>query len=544
MSQRGSGRIEMGPDDALPDLLLRVKASRGDEAVIAIPESSGILLTASEFRTLKSTADQVRVAITIETNDKLRAQLASMFGIAQEPYRTEEEQAVIDEHPSWPTPDSRLAPSRVSIPMGDLTTSKPWREEPVDASSGISVPPKPIPRPEYALEPRTGAIAKQAPEARAKMKPATVIGIAAGVLVALVVAAVLSVVLRTAEITVRTQHALVSTTLTVGYSTDGADVPGATITLPAKSEQFTVPYTAQVPATGSLDNQGGIASGSVQLRNISGKPVNLPAGTKLAMADGVAYTTTQDVAIPAGNTDKPGQAEVGIRAEKPGAAANRDPGSFTGQVAGQKGVYFGNPGAGITGGTDVLIKAVTEEDLAKARDQATAALSQQAQAFQLADGRVVIPSTVQPVGDPSVQSDHVAGDQIDTFTVTGQATYQALTINPAALPAQMRTDLRAQLAALVPSGYALTDDPIAFADPAEQTPGSGLLTVDATIDAAQALTPDMIAKVRDLTSGKSESDARTALASMGGVEVVDIRVTPALFVKSLPGAGKIDVRAE
>jgi hypothetical protein len=544
MSQRGSGRIEVGPDDALPDLLLRVKATRGDDAVIAIPESSGILLTATEFRTLKSTADQVRVDITLETNDKLRAQLASMFGIAYEPYRTEEEQAVVDEHPSWPTPDSRLAPSRVSIPMGDLTTSKPWREEPVDASSGISVPPKPIPRPEYALEPRTGAIAKQAPDARARMKPATIIGIGVGVLAALLVAAILSVVLRTAEITVRTQHAPVSTKLTVGYSTDGGDVPGATITLPAKAEQFTVPYTAQVPATGTLDNQGGTASGTVQLRNISGKAVTLPAGTRLAMADGVSYVTTANVTIPTGDTDKPGQAEAGIRAEKPGANANREPGRFTGEVPGQKGVYFGNPGAAVTGGTDVLIKAVTDDDLSKARDQATVAMNQQAQAYQLTDGRVVIPSTVQAVGDPSVQSDHPAGDQVDTFTVTGQATYQALTINPADLPEQMRSDIRAQLAALVPSGYAMTDDPIAFANPAEQNPGSGLLTVDATVDAAQALTPDMIAKVRDLASGKSEADARTALATLGDVEVVDIKVTPALFVKSLPGAGKIDVTAE
>src|SRR5690349_599810 len=148
MSQRGSGRIEVGPDDALPDLLLRVKATRGDGAVIVIPDDIGILLTATEFRTLKATADQVRVAITLESNDKLRAQLASMFGFAHEPHLSEDVHEVVDEHPSWPTPDSRLVPSRVSIPMGDLTTSKPWRDEPVDASSGISVPPKPVPRPE------------------------------------------------------------------------------------------------------------------------------------------------------------------------------------------------------------------------------------------------------------------------------------------------------------------------------------------------------------------------------------------------------------
>ena len=85
MSQRGSGRIEVGPDDALPDLLLRVKATRGDEAVIVIPDDIGILLTATEFRTLKATADQVRVAITLETNDKLRAQLREFYPAVRDP---------------------------------------------------------------------------------------------------------------------------------------------------------------------------------------------------------------------------------------------------------------------------------------------------------------------------------------------------------------------------------------------------------------------------------------------------------------------------
>jgi baseplate J-like protein len=544
MSQRGSGRIEVGPDDALPDLLLRVKATRGDEAVIAIPDDIGILLTATEFRTLKATADQVRVAITLETNDKLRAQLASMFGFAHEPFLSEDAQEVVDEHPSWPTPDSRLAPSRVSIPIGDLTTSKPWRDEPVDASSGISVPPKPVPRPEFALEPRTGSIAKQAPEARARTKPATIIGIAVAVLLAVLVAAVLSVVLRTAEITVRTPRQPVSTQLVVGYSTDGSDVPGATITLPATTEQFTVPYSAPVPATGMLDNQGGKASGTVQLRNISGKAVTVPAGTRLQMADGVVYLTSTNVSVPTGDADKPGQAEVGIQAEKPGTVGNRDSGTFTGQVEAVPGVYFGNPGTPISGGTDVLIKVVTDQDLENARDAAIASMNQSAKSFQLPDGRIVIPSTVQTAGDPSVQTDHAAGEQFDTFNVTGQATYQAQTISPADLPAQMQADLRNQLITQVPSGYILTSDPIAFTSPVEQAAGSGLMTVAVTVDAAEQLNPDRIDQIKTAASGKSEADARQAIGGIEGVEVVDISVSPALLDKTLPGASKIDVKAE
>jgi hypothetical protein len=544
MTQRGSGRIELGPDDALPDLLLRVKATRGDEAVITIPDSSPMLLTASEFRTLKTTADQVRVAITIETNDKLRSQLASMFGFAHAPYYSDEQLVVADEHPSWPTADSRLVASRVSVPMGDLTTSKPWRDEPVDASSGISVPPKPIPKPEFAMEPRTGAIAKQEPDARAKTKPSTVIGIVIGIFAALAVAAVLSVVLRTAEITVRTARQPVDTKLTVGYSTDGSDVPGATLTFPAEMTQFTVPYTAPIPATGVLDNQGGLASGTVQLRNISGEEVKLSAGTRLETADGNAYVTTVDVMVPTGDIDEPGKAEVAIQAESSGTASNREAGTLTGQIAELHGVYFGNPGSPIAGGTDVIIKVLTEQDIATARENATTKLNALASTYQLPDGRVVIPSTVELVGEISVEADHVAGDQVDSANISAQASYQALTINPDDLPDQTRTEIRNQLTVRVPSGFTLTDAPIVFSNPIESSPGSGLLTIEATLDAAARLTPELTAQIQNLASDKSQEDARASLAAVPDIDVVKIQVSPALFVKTLPGAAKIEVVAE
>jgi hypothetical protein len=428
--------------------------------------------------------------------------------------------------------------------MGDLTTSKPWRDEPVDASSGISVPPKPIPKPEFAMEPRTGAIAKQEPDARAKTKPTTIVGIVVGILAALAVAAVLSVVLRTAEITVRTARQPVATKLTVGFSTDGSDVPGATLTFPAEMTQFTVPYTAPIPATGVLDNQGGLASGTVQLRNISGEEVTLPAGTRMETADGTAYVTTADVMVPTGDVENPGKAEVAIQAETSGTASNREAGTLTGQVTEQPGVYFGNPGSPIAGGTDVIIKVLTEQDIATARENATTKLNALASAYQLPDGRVVIPSTVKLVGEISVEADHVAGDQVDSANISAQASYQALTINPDDLPDQTRTEIRNQLTVRVPSGFTLTDAPIVFSNPIESSPGSGLLTIDATVDAAARLTPEMIAQIQDLASDKSQEDARASLATVPDIDVMKIQVSPALFVKTLPGAGRIEVVAE
>ena len=68
--------------------------------------------------------------------------------------------------------------------------------------------------------------------------------------------------------------------------------------------------------------------------------------------------------------------------------------------------------------------------------------------------------------------------------------------------------------------------------------------IDRTIDAAEQLTVDRINQVKSAASGKSEADARQAIAGIEGVEVVDISVSPGLLDKTLPGEGKIDVKAE
>ncbi|HQY31205.1 MAG TPA: hypothetical protein PK691_07960, partial [Thermomicrobiales bacterium] len=175
MTDSNQARIDVGPDDGLPDLLMRIKATRGDEVFVSFDRRSGILLTAAEFRQLRLTTDQVRVDVTIATNDPLRIQLASMFGFAQV--------ALVDptidepplEHPNWPTTPDRQTVSRSSLPIDSVMTSKPWREEPVDASAGYSVPPRPIPKPEFALAPRTGSVHKQESEARARVRPASII---------------------------------------------------------------------------------------------------------------------------------------------------------------------------------------------------------------------------------------------------------------------------------------------------------------------------------------------------------------------------------
>lgn len=541
MTQYDPARIDLGPDEGLPDLLTRVRATRGDEVTVSFDEHSNLLLTASEFRQLRSTADQVRVDVILETSDPLRIQLASMFGFGHtnRPRQDMVEDEV--EHPNWPMQPDRVNVSRSQVPVGTVATSKPWREEAVDASIGLAVPPKPVPRPEFALEPRTGSIQHQASDARARMRTSSIIGAVAAIVALVCVAAVLSIVLRTGEVVVRTQRQTISTSLVVGYSTDGSQIAGSTVTLPAEQTQFTVPYVTTASATGVLDSASGKATGTIDLRNISGRRVTVPAGTQLTAADGQIFVTTADAVVASGDAEEPGTGQAIVTAAASGTAGNMALGTFTGPVPDVDGVFFANISGAFTGGSDVVAHVVTDADIQTATTSAQQQLDQMATTWQLPDGRVVIPSTVQPSGTASIEANHAAGEQADSFEISAQGSYTALTVDPNNLPENLQDQLRSTLLGLVPANYRLTDEPVRFANPTEAQPGTGLIEVDVSIDAAAILDQNTIDDIKRAAAGQSLADAKTAVANIPNVTVEDVSVQPSLIIRSMPSEGKIDV---
>lgn len=74
--------IVVGVNDALADVLDRLRFVTGRAARLDIPAASALFLTANEFRALKDAADQRGIRVTIESPDRLRLQLAGMFGFS------------------------------------------------------------------------------------------------------------------------------------------------------------------------------------------------------------------------------------------------------------------------------------------------------------------------------------------------------------------------------------------------------------------------------------------------------------------------------
>jgi hypothetical protein len=147
-------RILAGEGDGLPEVLQALRSTGGDQATVVIPPESGLFLTASEFRALKSTAEQVGVTVTVETDDRLRRQLAQMFTVEWQPLPFV---AAVPRTPTaWPARQTEVTPETVDEsepePAQDdrieLTTSKPWKAEVIDASRETALPPPPSMTPE------------------------------------------------------------------------------------------------------------------------------------------------------------------------------------------------------------------------------------------------------------------------------------------------------------------------------------------------------------------------------------------------------------
>src|SRR5581483_8705720 len=82
MSQTLPPRV-VASDDALEALLARLRqaGANGRPIDLVIPPDSSLLLTAAEFRTLRDAIDRERLAVTLRTDDPLRAQLARLLGV-------------------------------------------------------------------------------------------------------------------------------------------------------------------------------------------------------------------------------------------------------------------------------------------------------------------------------------------------------------------------------------------------------------------------------------------------------------------------------
>lgn len=520
-----SPKIVVGPNDTMPDVLIRLQPATGGRATLAIPSSSSLFLTASEFRALKAAAEAQRIILTVETDDRLRRQLANMFHIS-----------VVD-----------LLPSAVDELPGAEVLPQPIPEPPANGDRRRPVPTTPPPwDPQKDIDPdETEAEELPSPTEPRKLPISPkMLGIAAGGAVLLLILGVVAAfLLQSATVALTLRRSPVVADVTFGVVTPGtAAIDGVAFTVNAEPVTFDVPFTLTVPVTGVEREPDQIAGGTIALRNTGSEAIEIAAGTTFTDRNGVEYEFTGPVTVPAGSeVDGPGRAIGSIQASLGGEAANRDTGLLSGQL--ENGIYYSNRDGPIAGGTDFKRAVVAQEDIDGLLAAANQQLPEAARNFALPDGRQVVPGTVD-AGEFTYTLNAEAGDPADSITIDARMTVQAFAFSVSDVTNQAAASMEATLTQSAGAGSEVVSGTVSYGVPelVEDRGAAAVFRLQASADTRPLLSAERKDEIARAVAGKNVDDATVFLQSLPEVAAVRIESSPGFLPARIPGsAGKIEI---
>lgn len=353
-------------------------------------------------------------------------------------------------------------------------------------------------------------------------------------------------VLPKATITISTNSSNVATNanLILDPSVKTIDLASATLPATIVSKQQTA--TQQVSTSGQKNN-GSRANGTVMMSSQvcgsgvanASSPNSVPAGTGVS-SGAKTFITQSSTTFPDTGTFKSGcvtyQANnsTDVTAQSAGADYNVAVTSFT--VAGRNDVTAKSSND-FTGGTDNIVKVVTQADV----DSATAKIASAANSDSGSSVKTSLSTSLQTSGytaitaslhaaSPVVTSSATVGDQADTVTVTQITNYTMYGAKAADIANIITTNVAKQID---PRQQQILSDGTTNAKYTVSTAvSSGPLQL--SLSATSLAGPDL--KTSTLASqlaGKKTGDVQTALKNIPGVTSVDIKYSP-FWISSVP----------
>lgn len=556
MAETGNAtRLHIDPHESLPDVLARLRAIPGGSVVVQIPDHCPLLLTATEFRALKDVADQQHLQLTLDTEDRLRLQLASMFGLV----------AAADATSATPVNNGAATPPRSpgGRSLGGWRAARQRSELPAKSATespeeGEAADPIAVSRrrrtqlyePEFAdqIRPlpdsakgRNGGTLDYLDEQPAPGLNARLVGrlVAVGIVILAVLLFVAWFYMPGVTVDLTLQQQPLSTNLIYSVAARGAEVSNdSAFAVPATQDQSDVQFTVTAKATGVKKQPDKTAAGTVALRNPDKKSVKVPQGTKLTTLAAGAYATLQDVEVPAAKSDtQPGEATVEVTATTPGTAGNLPQGYLTGKID-TLDIYYSNRKAAIAGGTDTAIAVVSDQDIKGIEDKATKNLNTvaaDAWQKQLPQGTSLVPSSVN-ASNPTMTVDQKAGDQTDMVTLRGSVHATGLTYSQAAVEQQARINVAKHMDGQAPQGFELDQDSIRLgtAQMIAEAPDSAQFSLSATGTARTTFGANEQKALRKRLAGKSAKDAQSVIKSEPAIKGASIAYHPGWWSRQMP----------
>jgi hypothetical protein len=344
-------------------------------------------------------------------------------------------------------------------------------------------------------------------------------------------------VMPKATVIVKTDSEAIDTNIDVALDIDADSVDTEDFVAPATEQTTTKTSTQTVDATGST-NKGERAQGQITLTNCSFFPTTLAAGTGFS-ANGLTFISQKAVTIPASDYSasggglkckNDGKANVDVVAQKPGAAYNLAAQGYT--IANSPDNVKAAGGA-MTGGTDNIIKTVTQGDIDGAKEKIT---SQDNDAIEtelshsLETKRLyAITDSLKVKGESVVTTDVAVGAEAEKVTITQKTTYVMLGVAEKDLKKLIEHEVNQKIDTKRQSilDYGLDD---AFFKIQNQEAENAVVTMQVTSVAGSDLNLEDIKKQ---IAGLKANDAKESIGKYPGVTQVDVKYSP-FWVKSIP----------
>lgn len=531
--------VYLDVEDEITTAAARIRGADAPRVAVVVPFGSRVATSRINFRLLAREAHDVGRRLDVVAPDASARALAASAGLPVFASVTEYEAALEEGADTADAASAApLAPAAGGPAAGGSGPRPALAPDPrPDRPAPVAAPGRPAPGPADRDTP-------VAASARRRRPRPLFVG------VALVLAAAIgfggaaaAIMLPRAQITVTPAMEPTSpVSLTVRAEPGASAVDPVGLVIPATTLEVPLSAKDQFAASGK-DVQQTTAAGRVTFdstNTVNAMPI--PGGTRVSTADGIVFTTTAAVTVPratvSGSTITHGLATVGVVAAAAGPAGNVAAGAIdqvsSSLAALQVSVRNGAP---TTGGARTELPKVTAQDVNAATSALSRALSDQL-ATALSDpgltpaGSTLYPSTSR-LGDATFTPDGAglvgrvlkAGNA--TFTLQASATATVTSVDESPLRGLGESALHA---ALKP-GYQI-DDGSAEVAVSEGTVGEdGIVTYVVSATALQGRPLDARALAAAVL-GKSEADARTALAPYGQVS---ISLWP-FWVRSVPSS--------
>lgn len=530
--------IYIDVEDDITAIIGKVKDAKEKVVALVPPKRIGVLQSAVNLRLLMRAGSQHRKHVVLITNDQALTSLAASAKIPVA--KNLQSKPEIPEIPALSVDDEDDIIDGEKLPVGELAKTadrQPEGSVPASAIAGLDIEddtPKATPPTSGSgpTKPRVKSGVKVPSFSKFRKK---VFLIGGGVLALLIflIWAIWFAPSATIVIDARTTDRALKTSVTIGPDVT-TDSDSSTIRSTTQQEKETV--SIDFDATGTED-KGEKATGQVKMSVLSLSPTSIPAGTSLTTDTGLAFVTAANAVIPAASygpgcfpTACASSATVNVTAAGSGTKYNGASGSLSGAPSGVSAQFT----APASGGTEKIVKIVTQADVLKAKEQLEAQnvdeIKKKLKTKFGNDVTVIEDSFVKSGGDPQA-SPGIGQESSGKAKLTRDTTFSMTGINKNDLDTYLKSAFENTLNNK--DEQRIYDNGLKHAKFSDFKQGERVATL--TLDTTGQIGPKIDdSKIKEEVKGKRYGEVQADLKGIDGVNDADTKFWP-FWVQTVPG---------